>query len=122
VLARGSFVFAGEASYCLYMTHVLLMPGLHWLVSPADVQGRHVFVRLAVLVLYATVLAAVAVLLYRLVEVPARHRLRSKAPAVTSPRSPVAFYDPGQAGAPCRQSFFAPSRPLPGASEAALRE
>jgi peptidoglycan/LPS O-acetylase OafA/YrhL len=85
VLARGSFVFAGEASYCLYMTHVLLMPGLHALVSPADVAGRHVFVRLAVLGLYATALAAAAVLLYRLVEVPARRRLRSKAPAGTTP-------------------------------------
>jgi peptidoglycan/LPS O-acetylase OafA/YrhL len=85
VLARGSFVFAGEASYCLYMTHVLLMPGLHALVSPDDVAGRHVFVRLAVLGLYATALAAAAVLLYRLVEVPARRRLRSKAPAGTTP-------------------------------------
>jgi peptidoglycan/LPS O-acetylase OafA/YrhL len=80
VLARSSFVFAGEVSYCLYMTHVLLMPGLHALVSPSDVQGRHVFLRLAVLGLYAAVMAAAAVLLYRLVEVPARRRLRSKAP------------------------------------------
>ena len=85
LLARGSFVFAGEASYCLYMTHVLLMPGLHALVSPDDVAGRHVFVRLGVLALYAAVLAAAAVLLYRLVEVPARRRLRSKAPAEPSP-------------------------------------
>jgi peptidoglycan/LPS O-acetylase OafA/YrhL len=83
VLSRGSFVFAGEASYCLYMTHVLLMPGLHALVSPTDVQGRHVFVRLAVLALYAGVLAAAAVLLHHYVEVPARRRLRSKAPAPT---------------------------------------
>jgi peptidoglycan/LPS O-acetylase OafA/YrhL len=78
VLARGWFVFAGEASYCLYMTHVLLMPGLHGLVSPDDVAGRDVFVRLGVLALYAAVLAAAAVVLYRLVEVPARRRLRSR--------------------------------------------
>jgi peptidoglycan/LPS O-acetylase OafA/YrhL len=85
LLARPSFVFWGEASYCLYMTHVLLMPGLHALVSPSDVEARHVFLRLAVLGLYAAVLAAAAVLLHRYVEVPARHRLRSKQPGSTTP-------------------------------------
>ena len=79
VLSRPSFVFWGEASYCLYMTHVLLMPGLHALVSPADVAGRSPLLRLSVLLTYAAVLAAASVLLHRYVEVPARHRLRSKA-------------------------------------------
>jgi peptidoglycan/LPS O-acetylase OafA/YrhL len=88
LLARRAFVFAGEASYCLYMTHVLLMPGLHSLVSPDEVAGLHVLVRLAVLGLYAAVLAAAAVLLYRLVEVPARRRLRSKESAATRPETP----------------------------------
>jgi hypothetical protein len=62
------------------MTHVLLMPGLHAVVSPADVTGRPALARLSVLVLYAVVLATAAVLLHRLVVVPARRRLRSKAP------------------------------------------
>jgi peptidoglycan/LPS O-acetylase OafA/YrhL len=80
VLARPSFVFWGEASYCLYMTHVLLMPGLHALVSPSDVGTRTPLVRIGVLAVYAVVLGLVAVTLHRWVEVPARHRLRSRAP------------------------------------------
>jgi peptidoglycan/LPS O-acetylase OafA/YrhL len=87
LLARGSFVAAGEASYCLYMTHVLLMPGLHALVSPSDVHGWNPFVRLAVVALYAAVLAAAAALLHRLVEVPTRRRLRCQVPG--SGRSPA---------------------------------
>jgi peptidoglycan/LPS O-acetylase OafA/YrhL len=78
VLARPSFVFWGEASYCLYMTHVLLMTGLHALVSPSAVASSVPLVRLGVLGLYGAVLAATAVLLHRYVEVPARQRLRSR--------------------------------------------
>jgi peptidoglycan/LPS O-acetylase OafA/YrhL len=80
VLARRWFVFWGEASYCLYMTHVLLMPALHAAVPPSAVTARGPLVRLAVLGAYAASLALVAVLLHRYVEVPARNRLRSKAP------------------------------------------
>jgi peptidoglycan/LPS O-acetylase OafA/YrhL len=87
LLSRGWFVFAGEASYCLYMTHVLLMPGLHALVSPSDVASRGAVVRLGVLLAYTAVLAAAAVLLHHYVEVPARHHLRSRAPASTTPSS-----------------------------------
>jgi peptidoglycan/LPS O-acetylase OafA/YrhL len=61
------------------MTHVLLMPALHAVVSPSDVSSRAVVLRLGVLAVYAGVLAAAAVLLHRLVEVPARRRLRSRA-------------------------------------------
>lgn len=59
------------------MTHVLLMPGLHAMVSPSDVAARTALVRVGVLVAYAVALGAAAVLLHRYVEVPARHRLRS---------------------------------------------
>jgi peptidoglycan/LPS O-acetylase OafA/YrhL len=86
LLARGGFVFWGEASYCLYMTHVLLMTGLHGLVAPTDVASRPALVRLGVLALYLVVLAAAAVLLHRYVEVPARNRLRSKG----NPGAPLA--------------------------------
>jgi peptidoglycan/LPS O-acetylase OafA/YrhL len=79
VLARPSFVFWGEASYCLYMTHVLLMPALHAVVSPEHVVGRPPLVRLGVLAGYAVVLGGAAVLPHRYVEVPARNRLRSRA-------------------------------------------
>ncbi|HET8615845.1 MAG TPA: acyltransferase [Actinomycetales bacterium] len=78
VLARRTFVFWGEASYCLYMTHVLLMPGLHAVLSPSDVASNGPLVRVGVLTGYAVVLAGAAVLLHRYVEVPARNRLRSR--------------------------------------------
>lgn len=88
VLARPWFVFWGEASYCLYMTHVLLRPGLHAVVAPSDLGSRAA--RLGVLVAYAAALAAAAVLLHRLVEVPARRRLRSRATSRTADGPAVA--------------------------------
>lgn len=89
LLSRRSFLFWGEASYCLYMTHVLLMPALHALVSPPDVVGWPPLERLGVLAGYVAVLAAASVLLHRSVEVPARRRLRSKASAAPPVPSPA---------------------------------
>ncbi len=79
LLARPGAVFWGEASYCLYLTHLLLSPGLHALVDPRDVADSALVVRLFVLALYVAALGAAAVLLRRLVEVPARRLLRSRA-------------------------------------------
>ena len=79
LLARPGAVFWGEASYCLYLTHLLLGTGLHALVDPRDMTGSPVLVRLLVLALYVAALGAAAVLLRRLVEVPARRLLRSRA-------------------------------------------
>ena len=75
-LSTRAAVFWGEASYALYMSHLLLSRGLHALVDPRDVVSSPLPVRLLVLILYAGALAAAAVLLRRLVEVPARRRLR----------------------------------------------
>ena len=78
LLARPGAVFWGEASYCLYLTHLLLSPGLHAVVDPRDVAGSPLVARLLVLALYVAALGAAAVLLRRLVEVPARRLLRSR--------------------------------------------
>lgn len=78
LLGRPGIVFWGEASYCLYLTHLLLSPGLHAVVEPREVAGAPLVVRLLVLALYVTGLGAAAVLLRRAVEVPARRLLRSR--------------------------------------------
>lgn len=72
------FVFGGEASYCLYMTHVLMRPALNALADPRDLAGGPLALRLLVLAGYAVALASAAVLLRRLVEVPARRALRAR--------------------------------------------
>jgi peptidoglycan/LPS O-acetylase OafA/YrhL len=79
LLALRWFTYWGEASYCLYMTHLLLLPVLHRLVDPAVAADSPWPVALLVLAGYAGVLAAAAVTLRRLVEVPARRLLRAPA-------------------------------------------
>jgi peptidoglycan/LPS O-acetylase OafA/YrhL len=68
-------VAAGEASYCLYLTHVLVQPLLH-AVLPTRLGGG--LRGLGVLVLYVGVLALVAAGLHRWVEAPLRARLRAQ--------------------------------------------
>jgi len=77
LLGRAGFQFWGEASYCLYLTHVLIRPLLHRIVSPSDVAASGWLVRSLVLVGYAAALAASALALHRLVEIPGRQRLRA---------------------------------------------
>ncbi|MEO7071054.1 MAG: acyltransferase [Nostocoides sp.] len=73
-LATRSMVLAGEASYCLYMTHWLLRDVVGWLSDWGDDAWWR-----AVLALGATVLvlAGAAWLLHVLVERPARRLLRT---------------------------------------------
>jgi peptidoglycan/LPS O-acetylase OafA/YrhL len=80
LLAGRTFVFWGEASYSLYMTHVLLAPSLHAVLDPADVAGSTWPARALTLGAYAAALAAAAVLLHRFVELPARRALRARRP------------------------------------------
>jgi len=87
LLARPGAVFWGEASYCLYMTHLLLSPGLHAVADPVTLTGAPLGVRLLVLGLYAGTMAAAAVLLRRLVEVPARRVLRARPRPAASARA-----------------------------------
>jgi peptidoglycan/LPS O-acetylase OafA/YrhL len=72
------FGYWGEASYCLYMTHLLLLPVLHRVVHPEVAAQAPWPVRAAVLLGYAAAMGAVAVALRRLVEVPARRLLRAR--------------------------------------------
>jgi peptidoglycan/LPS O-acetylase OafA/YrhL len=78
LLATRWFGYWGEASYCLYMTHLLLLPVLHRVIDPTVAAGAPWPVGLVVLVGYAGALAAAAVALRRLVEVPARRALRAR--------------------------------------------
>jgi peptidoglycan/LPS O-acetylase OafA/YrhL len=83
VLASRPFVFWGEASYSLYMTHVLLAPSLHALL-PVHLYDRAGWPQRAlVLAAYAAMLALAAVAMHRWVEVPARRLLRARRPAGT---------------------------------------
>jgi len=88
LLSTRSFVFWGEVSYCLYMSHVLVRPGLVQLADPADLADAPWWQRLLVLTLYAAALAAAAVALHLGVEVPARRLLRARR-AATPPATPV---------------------------------
>ncbi|GAB3692631.1 acyltransferase family protein [Angustibacter aerolatus] len=89
VLSTRWSVLWGEASYCLYMTHVLVQPLLRSVVHPLA-DGRGSAAGALVLVLDALVLGAVALLLRRAVEVPARGLLRARTRhAASAPRQPV---------------------------------
>jgi peptidoglycan/LPS O-acetylase OafA/YrhL len=72
------FGYWGEASYCLYMTHLLLLPVLHRVVHPEVAAGAAWPVGAAVLLGYAAAMGAAAVAVRRLVEVPARRLLRAR--------------------------------------------
>jgi peptidoglycan/LPS O-acetylase OafA/YrhL len=79
VLGTRWLVFWGEASYCLYMTHLLLLPVLHRLVDPTVAGDAPWPVGAVVLLAYAAAMGAAAVALRRLVEVPGRRALRARA-------------------------------------------
>ncbi len=89
LLAGRRFVYWGEVSYSLYMTHVLLTVTLHRLVDPAAVADRAWWLRALVLLGYTLVLAGAAVALHRWVEVPARRRLRARERPAAAPASGV---------------------------------
>ena len=78
VLRTRPLVYWGEASYCLYMTHLLLLPVLHRLIDPEVAADAAWPVGVLVLAGYAAVLGAAAVALRRLVEVPARRLFRAR--------------------------------------------
>ncbi|MGN6610351.1 MAG: acyltransferase family protein [Angustibacter sp.] len=83
LLSSRPFVFWGEASYSLYMTHVLLAPSLHALL-PVHLYDRAGWPqRTLVLAAYAGLLGLAAVAMHRGVEVPARRLLRARRPAAS---------------------------------------
>jgi peptidoglycan/LPS O-acetylase OafA/YrhL len=77
LLARRGVVLAGEASYCLYMTHWLLDGPIRGL---GDWGGDSGWTALVAFVLIISILGAAAWLLHIAVERPARRLLRAPAP------------------------------------------
>lgn len=91
-LSTGFMVAAGEASYCLYMTHYLMRPVVTWLREWGDDAWWSATVAVTAVVL---ALAAAAWLMHVLVERPARHLLHARTrPSAT----PAARLDPVMAG------------------------
>ena len=72
----GLFVFVGEVSYSLYMTHTLAQKVLYTLLPVAKVQDMHPATRLATTAVYLCTMAAWTLAMYFLVEKPARGHLR----------------------------------------------
>lgn len=77
VLASRWFVFWGEASFALYMTHMLLQPALKLVLPTEDIAGSALPVRLLVAAVYVAALGAAAVVVYRFVEVLGRRWLKA---------------------------------------------
>ncbi len=90
LLASRTFVFWGEASYSLYMTHMLLAPGLHTLLPVHLFQDAGWAQRTLVLGTYAALLALAAAAMHRWVEVPARRLLRAPRREPSAAASPPA--------------------------------
>jgi peptidoglycan/LPS O-acetylase OafA/YrhL len=91
LLSMRAFVYWGEASYSLYMTHVLLATTLHTLL-PARLFAESGWPQRALVFgSYVAALAAAAVVMHRYVELPARRWLRAprRAPSADTPRRPV---------------------------------
>ena len=79
-LATPGMIFWGQVSYSLYMTHSLVRTVLRKALPFAHFVDASLVVRLGLLGLYAICFAAVAVLMFLLIEEPARHWLRKKTP------------------------------------------
>ena len=83
VLASAPAVYMGRVSYAFYMTHALSRKVLKTLLPPESMADRALGIRLATIALYLFVSAAVAALMYHLVEEPARRWMRRLRPAGT---------------------------------------
>jgi peptidoglycan/LPS O-acetylase OafA/YrhL len=79
-LAGSRMIFWGQVSYSLYMTHSLVRTVLRKILPFEQFVGAPLSVRFGLLGLYAISFAAVAVLVFVLVEEPARHWLRKRTP------------------------------------------
>ena len=88
-LSTSLMVAAGEASYCLYMTHYLMRPVVTWLREWGDDAWWSAGLAVAALVL---ALGAAAWLMHVLVERPARRLLHARAarPSPEAERTPAA--------------------------------
>ncbi|MGD9933739.1 MAG: acyltransferase family protein [Dehalococcoidia bacterium] len=69
-------VYAGEASYALYMTHAVVQRFVWEYLPAGDYLGSNVAVRAGVLLIYTLLLAAAAVATYEAIEKPSRRIVR----------------------------------------------
>ena len=106
-LSTSVMVAAGEASYCLYMTHYLMRPVVTWLREWGDDAWWSAGLAVAALVL---ALGGAAWLMHVLVERPARQLLHARK------RAPVGPFGAGRRGLTERGKLggLATSRLLPG--------
>ncbi|MEO6411069.1 MAG: acyltransferase [Pedococcus sp.] len=86
-LSTSVMVAAGEASYCLYMTHYLMRPVVTWLREWGDDAWWSAGLAVAALVL---ALGGAAWLMHVLVERPARQLLHARTRSPVRPTTPVA--------------------------------
>ena len=76
VLGSKALVYAGEASFSLYMTHGILQKIFKIALPTAPFAHSSGITRLGVLLVYACSLAITSVLTYQFIERPARQKLR----------------------------------------------
>lgn len=81
LLASRVACYWGRVSYSLYMTHAVTSMVMVKLLSLATFEGRSLFVRIGVCVVYFGAISLVAMLVYHLIEEPARRRMRRFAAA-----------------------------------------
>jgi peptidoglycan/LPS O-acetylase OafA/YrhL len=86
-LGRRSVIYAGEASYSLYMTHAVVQRFVWEALPSAEYSTDGRLIRLGVLGLYAVLLVVAAVLTYEIIEKPARRFMRRyfREPRTTEP-------------------------------------
>jgi peptidoglycan/LPS O-acetylase OafA/YrhL len=90
LLATRALVYAGEASYALYMTHAIVQR-FTWEYLPAtDYAADGRLIRLGILGAYAALLALAAILTYELVERPSRDWMRQALSRLPRPRQRAA--------------------------------
>ena len=69
-------IYAGEASYALYMTHAVVQRFVWEYLPAGDYLGSNVAVRAGVLILYVLLLGTAAVATYEAIEKPSRRLVR----------------------------------------------
>lgn len=82
-------VYAGEASYALYMTHALTQRFIWTALPPAEYLTDPLVERAGLVAVYALLLAVVAVVAYELAEKPSRNAMRAIVPRPASVPVPL---------------------------------
>ena len=89
LLSCRAFLFAGEASYSLYMTHYVVITLLGSFLDPARIAGSGALVRTGLTVVWLGCFAVAGIGTYVFIERPGRRLLRGHAARI-GPATPVA--------------------------------